>query len=304
MAAVWRTQSTDRPTDRPVGRSVRSGQMVTQRGNGRVGRGAVVAGRISRREAGGVILPGMDPVRFGLAIRALRRRRGWAQEELADRAEVSQAAVSRAERGDARSQTVRTLERIAEALGARASLRLFWRGEELDRLLDAAPAGLVEQVIAILRANGWEVVPEATFNVYGERGSVDVLAFHPALGALLIVEVKSVVPDMQAMLAGIDRKVRLGASLAKDRGWRIRSVSRLLVLPDDRTARRRLADHTATIDQPLPLRTVAVRRWIARPVGSMGGVLFLPSSQSTTARQRIGTSKGPRRGDSARIPDR
>lgn len=246
----------------------------------------------------------MDPVRFGLTIRALRRRRGLTQAALADRAGVSQAAVSRAERGDARSLTVRTLERVAAALGARTSVRLFWHGEELDRPLDAAHAGLVEQVIAILRVNGWEVVPEATFNVFGERGSVDVLAFHPGLGALLIVEVKSAVPDMQAMLAGIDRKTRLGASLAADRGWRVRSVSRLLVLPDDRTARRRLVDHGATLGVVLPLRTVAVRRWIARPTGAMGGVLFLPASRSTTARQRIGTTRAPARGESARIPDR
>jgi transcriptional regulator with XRE-family HTH domain len=246
----------------------------------------------------------MDAVRFGLAIRALRRRRRWTQAELADRAGVSQAAASRTERGDARSQTIRTLERIAEALGARASLRLYWHGDELDRLLDAAHAGLVEQVVAILRANGWEVVPEATFSVYGERGSVDVLAFHPALGALLIVEVKSAVPDMQAMLAGIDRKARLGPSVARERGWRVRSVSRLLVLPDDRTARRRLADHAATVSQTLPLRTAAIRRWITRSAGSMGGVLFLPSSPSTTARQRIGTNRPPGRGEPARIADR
>ena len=245
----------------------------------------------------------MDPVPFGLAIRALRRRRGWTQEALADRAGISQAAVSRAERGDACSLTVRTLERIAETLGARASLRLLWHGDELDRLLDAAHAGLVEQVVAILRANGWEVVPEATFNVYGERGSVDVLAFHPGFGALLIVEVKSAVPDMQAMLAGIDRKVRLGPSLAKDRGRRIRFVSRLLVLPDDRTARRRLSDHVATVGQALPLGTAATRRWIARPIGSMGGVLFLPSSQSTTARHRIGGRGAHDRAASRQIPD-
>jgi transcriptional regulator with XRE-family HTH domain len=246
----------------------------------------------------------MDPVRFGLAIRALRRRRGWTQTDVADRAGVSQTAVSRAERGDARALTLRTLERIAEALGARTSLRLFWHGEELDRLLDAAHAGLVEQVIGILRGNGWEVVPEATFNVYGERGSVHVLAFHPLLGALLIVEVKSAVPDMQAMRAGIDRKVRLGPNLARDRVWRVLSVSCLLVLPDDRTARRRLAEHAATVGQALPLRTAAVRRWIARPVGSMGGVLFLPSSQSTTARHRIGASAPPGGAELGGIADR
>jgi transcriptional regulator with XRE-family HTH domain len=230
----------------------------------------------------------VDPVRVGLSIRALRRRRGWTQEQLAERANLSQSAVSRLERGDGLRLTVRTIQRIAESLGARASLRLFWQGEALDRLLDAAHAGLVDQVVELLRREGWEVIAEATFNVFGERGSVDVLAFNPRFGALLIVEVKSVVPDMQDMLAGLDRKTRLGPEIAVARGWRVKTVSRLLVLPEDRTARRRISEHASTIGSVLPMRTVAVRRWLARPVGVASGVLFLPSSPSTTARHRVG----------------
>ena len=104
---------------------------------------------------------------------------------------------------------------MAEALGARLSVRVYWHGEELDRLLDAAHAGIVDQVVALLVANGWEVVPEATFNHFGERGSVDVLAWHPIHRALLIIEVKSVVPDVQALLAGVDRKVRIAPAIAR-----------------------------------------------------------------------------------------
>lgn len=230
----------------------------------------------------------MDPVGFGLAVRALRHRQGLTQAELATRAEVSQAAVSRVERGRAREITLRTLDRIAEALGARTSLRLYWQGEALDRLLDAAHAGIVDRVIVILVAAGWEVVPEATFSVYGERGSIDVLAFHPEHGALLIVEVKSAVPDMQAMLSNFDRKVRIGPRLAEGRGWAIRSVSRLLVLPDDRTARRRLAEHDATISRVLPGRTRVMRNWIANPTVAVAGVLFLSNSQRTRTRHRVG----------------
>jgi transcriptional regulator with XRE-family HTH domain len=237
----------------------------------------------------------MDTARLGLALRALRRRKGLSQEALAIKAGVSQAAVSRVERGAGRSMTLRTIDRIAEALGARTSLRVYWQGEDLDRLLDAAHAGLVDVVIAMLGAAGWETVPEVTFNVYGERGSIDVLAWHPVHGALLIVEVKSVVPDMQAMLAGMDRKVRLAPGLARGRGWRVRSVSRVLVLPVDRTARRRIEAHAATIDAVMPLRTRAVRRWIRHPAEAMGGVLFLPGSHGTTARRRIGPNPGTRR---------
>jgi transcriptional regulator with XRE-family HTH domain len=229
-----------------------------------------------------------DPVRFGQSIRALRRRQPWTQKELAHRAGISQASVSRAERGQAKHLTVRTIDQIAEALGARSSLRLYWHGEDLDRLLDAAHAGLVEQVVVLLAAHGWQVVPEATFSEFGERGSIDVLAFHPGHGALLIVEVKSVVPDMQAMLGGMDRKVRLAPKVAARRGWLVRSVSRLLVLEEDRTSRRRLADHGATIAAVMPLGTRAMRRWIAKPTSPAGGVLFLPSSPGTTTRRRVG----------------
>jgi hypothetical protein len=69
------------------------------------------------------------------------------------------------------------------------------------------------------------------------------------------------------------------------------------VLGEDRTSRRRLAEHAATIDSVLPLRTLAVRRWIRDPAGAMGGVLFLSASQSTTPRYRI---RARTRGSAAR----
>lgn len=231
----------------------------------------------------------MDAVRLGQAIRALRRRRGWTQERLGEESGTSQSAVSRCERGDAEALTCRTLVKIADALGARTIVAIHWHGEELDRLLDAAHAGLVEVVVRLLRTSGWEVVPELTFSVYGERGSIDVLAFHPRTGALLVVEVKSALPDMQRMLSTLDRKVRLAPGLAEQRGWAVRSVSRLLVLPDDRTARRRLTEHQATIDEVMPLRTVGVRHWLVNPAVAIGGVLFLPTSPRTTS--RVGTRR-------------
>lgn len=153
-------------------------------------------------------------------------------------------------------------------------------------------------MVAILRANGWEVIPEATFSRYGERGSIDILAWNREHGALLIVEVKSVVPDMQALLAGVDRKCRLAPLVADDRGWRVRTVSRLIVLPGDRTARRRVDQHASTFSVAYPARTVEVRRWLAAPLGSMSGVLFLPSSPGTTARHRIGRRRALRAGGS------
>jgi transcriptional regulator with XRE-family HTH domain len=228
----------------------------------------------------------MDFVRIGLSIRALRRRRGWTQAELGRRARCSAALISRVERGLATRIRADQLDRIVGALGARLRAHVLWEGEELDRLLDRSHAGIVEAVATSLTA-GWIVIPEATFQVRGERGSIDILAWHPIARALMVVEVKSVVPDVQATLAGIDRKARLAPVLAHDRGWDPAFIGRILVLPDDRTARRRVHAFAATFHLALPARTREVRRWLAKPAGSMAGILFLSDLPPVQARQRV-----------------
>jgi transcriptional regulator with XRE-family HTH domain len=234
----------------------------------------------------------MDVMRFGLGMRALRRRRGWTQQRLADAVRVSRGVVGRIERGRADRVPVHVLVRVATALGGTVTVRLLWQGEGLDRLLDSAHADLTERMLSRLRALGWEVATEASFNIRGERGTIDILAFHPPTGSLLVIEIKSVVPDLQAMFGVLDRKVRLATDIARERGWLVRSVSRLLVLADDRTARRRVQQHAATFEATLPARNVEVRRWLAAPAGLLAGVLFLPNDHHASARHRIA---GPRR---------
>jgi transcriptional regulator with XRE-family HTH domain len=150
----------------------------------------------------------VDAVRLGLSFCALRRRAGLSQAALGERVGASASEISRIERGHAKDVTLALLERIAVELGASIVVRLLWQGEAIDRLLDAEHARLVEWSVGWLAASGWEAIPEVTFNVRGERGSIDVLARSPS-GAVLLVEVKSVIPDIQALLAGIDRKARL-----------------------------------------------------------------------------------------------
>jgi transcriptional regulator with XRE-family HTH domain len=243
----------------------------------------------------------MDWIRLGLAYRALRIRRGWRQIDLARRAGVSRSEISRIERGLGAGVAAGILARVAAALDARLDLALRWRGEALDRLLDSAHARLVEQVVAILSAAGWDVAVEVSFAIAGERGSIDLLALHRATGRLLVVEVKSVVPDIQAMLHALDRKVRLGPRIAADRGWGSRgAVGRLLVVADGTTARRRVAALGATFATVLPARGRAVRAWLRAPAGPMAGLLFLPPPIATGARVSrsptgVSRVRGPRR---------
>jgi len=243
----------------------------------------------------------VDAIRIGLSVRALRRRLRWTQAALGERVGASASAISRIERGRAADVTVGRLERVATALGARLVVTVLWQGEAVDRLLGAGHARLVDWTIDWLGRIGWNVVPEVTFQIRGERGSIDVLARHRS-GALLIVEVKSVVPDIQAMLASLDRKTRLARAIASERGWsEVTTVSRLLVLPADRTARRRIGALDAIFRTALPARSIAIRRWAREPSGSIAGVLFVPDVREVGARHRVTGPRGPNRAE-ARSP--
>jgi hypothetical protein len=141
-----------------------------------------------------------------------------------------------------------------------------------------------------------------SFSIWGERGSMDVFGFHPELGALLIVEVKSVVPDSQATLHGLDRKTRLAPQLASERGWNVAHVSRLLVVRDTSTSKRRISRLAATYEVALPTRGREVLAWIRRPKRSMAGLIFLPDdSHNGTVRRPQGRERvnKPHRGADA-----
>jgi transcriptional regulator with XRE-family HTH domain len=231
----------------------------------------------------------MDVVRIGRVARALRRRRGWRQVDLAKRAGVSQSLIARVERGGADRLTVKTLEAIVAALGARLNLRVEWNGEAADRLLDADHASLVETVLQVLHSFGWEAIPEVSFAIDGERGSIDILAWHAASRTLLIVEVKSVVPDVQATLFVFDRKVRLGRPVAEDRGWHATRVAQLIVIGESRTARRRVETHASTFDARFPARAREIRAYLANPMrrDSLRGLWFLAIRTGAGSRQRV-----------------
>lgn len=218
----------------------------------------------------------MDDQRVGSVLRALRIRRGLRQVDVARLAGVDQSQVSRLERGRLEEVGLATARRIARVLDAKLEVVLGWRGSELDRLLDRDHATMVERVAASLRRGGWTVLLEYAFNHFGERGSVDVLAWQPEHQALLLVEVKSRIVDLQAMFASQARKVRIVPRLvAADQGWPPLHIGRLLVVADTTANRRVVADHEASFATAHPARTRAIRAWLAAPTKDLGGVWFV-----------------------------
>jgi transcriptional regulator with XRE-family HTH domain len=228
-----------------------------------------------------LIAPGdtepMEDQRVGEWVRSERRRLGLRQKDLAAMAGVSDSTISRIENGRLTELTVRSIRTVAAAVGIQVAFSgRSLRGAAIERQVDWRHAALVEAVLERLTAVGWQTVVEYSFNHFGDRGSVDVLAWWPASRALLIIEVKSDLRDIQAALHALDVKRRIVPRLVReDRGWAAESLGVVVVLADLRVERGRVGRHGATFDAALPARTIEVRRWLAAPLGSLRGVWFL-----------------------------
>lgn len=195
--------------------------------------------------------------------------------------------VSRAERGRLDGMPIRHLEAITRALDAEVVVTIRWRGADLDRLLDEGHAALGGQISAWLGRFGWEVRPEVTYSIWGERGAIDLLAFHEPTGTLLVVEVKTELASIEETLRRHDAKVRLADQIARDQlGWKSRAVARLLVLPDGATPRRRVKRHEAMLARTYPMRGGEVRRWLRVPSAPMSGLIFVSFPRGMRGRRR------------------
>src|SRR5437773_778873 len=121
----------------------------------------------------------MDGHRVGRAFRAVRVRQGWRQADVAARARVDPSAVSRAARGLFDRLSVDRLERIAHALDIQLSVVARWRGGELDRLVNSRHSAMHEALAGfLLGIPEWIARPEVSFSISGERGVIDLLAWH------------------------------------------------------------------------------------------------------------------------------
>jgi transcriptional regulator with XRE-family HTH domain len=215
----------------------------------------------------------MDDTRIGAAFRSVRVRRRWRQIDVASRAGVARSQVSELERGHIGSMPLRTVRAIGKALDIRVELVARWRGGELPRLLSARHSSLNDAVSAHLATlAGWQFSPEVSFSIYGERGAIDLFAYHAASGSLLVIELKTDIVDVNELVGTLDRKARLGPTIAADRGWRVETVSRWVIVSRDRTNQRRIDEHRAMLRAAFSADGHAMRAWLTRPRGAIAAL--------------------------------
>jgi transcriptional regulator with XRE-family HTH domain len=210
---------------------------------------------------------------------------GLRQVDVGVRAGVSRSFASNLERGLSRSTDIGRIEAVCAALGADLDVRVRWRGEGLDRLLDEGHGDH-------RRSAG--CAPQAWWLADLARGHVQRLR-RSRLDRPLRLASRDAEPPHRGgevgrarrtgTLAPLDRKVRVAPKIARERGLDPRSVSRLLVVGDTSTNRRRIARFEALFGAALPDRGWVVRRWLSKPSGSIAGLLFLPDSTGDGARR-------------------
>lgn len=140
---------------------------------------------------------------------------------------------------------------------------------------------MAQRIAAMLVDGGWDVLPEYSFNHYGERGVVDIVAWHPDTRMLLIVEVKTELVDVHDLLATTDRRRRIVPRLVAERGWVPAAVSTWVVVAESRTSRRRVAEHATLLRAAFPQDGRQVRFWVRDPRAACHALWFLPDPRGT-----------------------
>jgi hypothetical protein len=180
------------------------------------------------------------------------------------------------------------IRRVAGALDARFDTVVRWQGGDLGRLISARHAAMHDAMARIFAdRHEWVAEPEVSFSIFGERGIIDILAWHPGRRILLVIELKTEFVDVNEMMGSVDRKQRLAWRIARERGWDPVAVGTWVVLPDNRTNRRALAAHEAVLRAKFPADGRLVRRWLRDPSGRVDALSFLPSVRLVGVRRDL-----------------
>jgi len=238
----------------------------------------------------------MDAVRLGAICRALRIKKRWRQDDVAVRAGVTRQAVSRLENGRISTLRVHVVARIIEALGGNIDFVVRWQGGELDRLLNARHSGLHESVAQMFSSfDEWTIAPEVSFAIRGERGVIDILAWHAATRTLLLIELKTDVVDVNELMGTIDRKRRLAPVIAQERGWQPMAVAVWVIVADSAMNRKRVQAHAATLRAAFPADGRTISGWLRKPGAAIGCLSFWSYDRPGNAKSGLAVTRRVRR---------
>ena len=141
----------------------------------------------------------------------------------------------------------------------------------------------------------WAHAPEVAFSSYGERGVIDILAFHARSQSLLVIELKTEVANVEDLLAVMSRRTRLAKTIASGLEWDASTVSAWVVIAESDASRRWVARFRATLRSASPSDGRAIRAWLRRPGRPISALSFWANDVRSSATQRVSPKRRVRR---------
>jgi transcriptional regulator with XRE-family HTH domain len=231
-------------------------------------------------------------------VKELRVAVRWSQRELAVRSGVSQSLISAIENGRVSTLTLKTVDKLIEAMGGRLIVDVL-RPFLADRGLqgDAAHVHCVTFAANRLRRAGWLVATEVEIGGDRSRGWIDLLAFDPRTGNVLVIEVKTEIHDLGAIERTLGWYEREARSAARRLGWTPRSIVGCLLLLATTANDERVRANHASFASAFPLRSRSLAEIASgSPVatGSKRGVAMIDPLSRRAAWLRPTNSDGRR----------
>jgi len=193
---------------------------------------------------------------------------GLSQSVLATKAGLARSYIAAIEQGRA-NPSLDVIVRLASALGLELDLALrspVIIGDRRQR--DAVHARCSGYVDRRFHGAGWVTAREVAIVDGRWRGWIDLLAFEPRTGTLIVIEIKTVIDDVGALERQVGWYERWARRLARDRGWRpSRVVTWLLVLSSAQN-QQTVTQNRDVFDASFPVRAPSMQALLEDPGAS------------------------------------
>lgn len=206
---------------------------------------------------------------FARVCRDTRHRLDITQQQLGDAVGLSRGYIARIECSTA-NPTLEQVERIGEALGLRLSMLadvpIFLTDRRDHDLVHAHCSSYVDRRLS---SAAWLIAREVEVSDGRVHAWIDLLAFDPATGTLLIIEVKTRLDDFGALERQLGWYEHRAVQAASDLGWTARTVGTWLVTLASDEVDQALRARRAVVDRDFPGRAdqmLAVARRTAAPL--------------------------------------
>jgi putative transcriptional regulator len=210
-------------------------------------------------------------VTLARACRDGRLALGLTQSAVAAKVGVARSYVAGIEHGRA-NPSLDVIVRLAGALGLELDLILrspVIVGDRRQR--DAVHARCSGYVDRRLRGAGWRTAREVAIVDGRWRGWIDLLAFDPRTGTLLVIEIKTVIDDLGALERQVGWYEKVARRVSLDRGWRPRRIVTCLLVLSSEQNELAMTQNRDVFDRAFGVDVAAMQALVDDPASAWPG---------------------------------